>query len=90
MEVIEDDLESSNVIENIQLLSERFHLVARQMRDRHNERETLDIEDEYDVQDLFHSMLTIFFDDIRNEEWTPSYAGSCSRVDFLLKTRKKL
>ncbi len=85
-----DDQENneSNTIkplEKIQLLCERFHLVARQLRSRYSDRETLNIEDEYDVQDLFHSLLTIYFDDIRKEEWTPSYAGGCSRVDFLLK-----
>lgn len=32
-----------------------------------------------------HSLLKIHFDDIRPEEWAPSYAGSASRVDFLLK-----
>ncbi len=63
----------------------RFHLVARQLRSRHNNRETINIEDEYDVQDLFHALLTLEFDDIRPEEWTPSYAGSSSRTDFLLK-----
>jgi hypothetical protein len=36
------------------------------------------------VQDLFHSLLTISFDDIRKEEWAPSYAGGASRMDFLL------
>ena len=30
-------------------------------------------------------MLKIYFDDVRAEEYTPSYAGSASRVDFLLK-----
>jgi len=35
-----------------------------------------------------HSLLHIYFDDIRPEEWTPSYAGGCSRVDFLLKDEK--
>lgn len=30
----------------------------------------------------------MFFDDVRPEEWTPSYAGGCSRVDFLLKNEK--
>ena len=30
-------------------------------------------------------MLRLYFDDIRAEEWTPSYAGGASRVDFLLK-----
>lgn len=43
------------------------------------------VEDEYDTQDLLHSLLHLYFDDIRPEEWTPSYAGGCSRVDFLLK-----
>jgi hypothetical protein len=30
-------------------------------------------------------MLMPFFEDIRPEEWTPSYAARSSRVDFLLK-----
>lgn len=83
----ENSSESSSTTpkELIKLLCERFHLVSRQIRSRHNDRETLNIEDEYDVQDLFHALLTLYFDDIREEEWTPSYAGSCSRVDFLLK-----
>ncbi|MGF6355836.1 hypothetical protein ABIE27_003751 [Paenibacillus sp. 4624] len=63
----------------------RFHKVARQLRSRHSDRPTLEINDEYDVQDLFHSLLLLDFDDVRPEEWTPSYAGSSSRVDFLLK-----
>ena len=69
----------------IKQICTRFHLVARQLRKRHNGRPTLDISDEYDVQDLLHSLLCLFFDDIRPEEWTPSYAGQASRMDFLLK-----
>ena len=65
-------------------LAERFHAVVRQMRQRREQRPTLDVADEYDVQDLFHALLTIYFDDIRKEEWTPTYAGSASRMDFLL------
>ena len=67
---------------------ERFHLIARQIKQRHDGRETIDIKDEYDVQDLLHSLLRIYFDDIRKEEWNPSYAGSSSRSDFLLKNEK--
>jgi hypothetical protein len=63
----------------------RFHQLARQMRKRHNNRPTLEIEDEYDVQDFLHVLLKSYFDDIRLEEWTPSYAGSSSKMDFLLK-----
>ena len=72
----------------IQKLLDRFHLVARQIRTRHKSRATLDIGDEYDVQDLLHALLRLYFDDIRPEEWTPSFAGSSSRMDFLLKTEK--
>lgn len=37
------------------------------------------------MQNLLHALLKLVSDDIRPEEWTPSYAGSCSRMDFLLK-----
>lgn len=63
----------------------RFHLVARQLRSRHDGRPTLDVQDEYDAQDLMHALLCMHFDDIRPEEYTPSYAGKASRMDFLLK-----
>lgn len=69
----------------IEQVCSRFHLVARQLRTRYSDRETLIINDEYDTQDLLHALLHVYFDDIRSEEWTPSYAGGCSRVDFLLK-----
>lgn len=69
-------------------LLSRFHQVSRQLRVRHDKRETLNIEDEYDVQDLLHSLLKIFFEDIRTEEWTPQYAGGAARMDFLLKSEK--
>lgn len=78
-----DDRETSlSIIEN--LLS-RFHIVVRQLLERHDGRPTLDVADEYDVQDLLHSLLRLFFEDIRPEEWTPSYAGGAARMDFLIK-----
>ncbi len=75
----------SNTLENIKLICNKFHKVVRQMRSRYKSRSTLEINDEYDVQDLFHSLLTLYFDDIRREESNPSHAGSNSRSDFLLK-----
>jgi hypothetical protein len=63
----------------------RFHRVVRQLRLRREDRPTLDVSDEYDVQDLLHSLLQLHFDDIRTEEWTPTYAGGAARMDFLLK-----
>ncbi|GHA86465.1 hypothetical protein GCM10009069_07090 [Algimonas arctica] len=46
---------------------------------------SLKSENEYVVQDLLHALLMPWVSDIRPEEFTPSYAGSSSRVDFLLK-----
>ena len=67
-----------------QLLS-RFHAAAVQLRHRYADRETIDVKDEYDVQDLLHALLRTRFDDVRAEEVSPSYAGGGSRIDFLLK-----
>ena len=79
-EVIED-----NPLIKIKRICNRFHLVAKQIRARHNDRQTIDIKDEYDVQDLLHAILKLEFDDIRPEVWTPNYVGKSSRMDFLLK-----
>lgn len=72
----------------IETICNRFHLIARQMRARYNGRETLRVTDEYDVQDLLHALLRLNFEDIRPEEYTPSYAGGSSRMDFLLKAEQ--
>jgi hypothetical protein len=80
-------LEGDRVIE-ITTILERFHSVARRLRTRHQSRSTIQVEDEYDVQDLLHALLHLVSDDIREEEWTPSYAGKSSRVDFLLKKER--
>ena len=80
----EKESDKTDVIGTVTLLGEKFHNVVKQLRQRHDDRPTLDVADEYDVQDLFHAILTIYFDDIRPEEWTPSYAGGSSRMDFLL------
>ena len=69
----------------VRLICTRFSLVARQLERRHQSRETLRIQDEYDVQDLLHTLLRLHFDDVRPEEWTPSFAGAASRMDFFLK-----
>ena len=76
--------------DNIKILCDRFHLFARQLKTRHSNRSTIEIIDEYDVQDLFHALLTLYFDDIKDEEPTPSYAGGSSRVDFLLKQEQTI
>lgn len=81
-------LNSQTTVEKVEMLARRFHLVAHQLQHRHNHRPTLQISDEYDVQDLFHGLLQVYFDDIRPEDTTPSYAGGHTRVDFLLKAEQ--
>ena len=67
------------------LLCRRFHLFAEQLHVRHGGRPTVEIKDEYDVQDLMHALLKIHFEDVRAEEVTPSVGGKTGRMDFLLK-----
>jgi hypothetical protein len=75
----------SDVTAIVRLICQRFHSVAVQLAKRHAKRETLNIGDEYDVQDLLHALLRLHFDDVRAEESTPSFGGGAARMDFLLK-----
>lgn len=69
----------------LEMIFEHFHRFARQLEKRHDKRIPLVIKDEYDVQDLLNAVLKLHFDDVRPEEWVPSYAGGNKRMDFLLK-----
>lgn len=80
--------EKINLANIFDLIFNNFHKVVKSLRNRYDSRNTIDVDDEYDVQDLLFAILQIFFKDIRKEEWTPSYAGNSSRVDFLLKEEK--
>jgi hypothetical protein len=66
-------------------LCRRFPRYVRQLSERHGGRVALVIDDEYDVQDHLHALLRLHFDDVRGEEWTPSYGATRTRMDFLLK-----
>ncbi|EMV9318655.1 hypothetical protein AADU72_004230 [Vibrio vulnificus] len=75
---------TSKSLDGLNTILSRFHSVAMQLRKRYSARPTLDVNDEYDVQNLLHALLKLHFSDIRPEEWNPSYAGSSTRSDFLL------
>ena len=79
---------STSAIQKLEALLRRFHRVAHQLTQRQENRQTLIIKDEYDVQDLLHALLLILFDDVRPEDPAPNRAGKASRVDFLLKREK--
>lgn len=46
--------------------------------------ESMHFANEYDVQDLLHALLRPWVVDVRAEEYTPSYAGKSTRMDFYL------
>lgn len=74
-----------HALEIIRKVCTRFHTVARQLRQRGEYRATLEVEDEHDVRDVVQALLYLDFDDIRTEEWMPSYADGTSRMDLVLK-----
>ena len=73
--------EAADIIDHVLA---HFDAVAEQLLSRYDNRDTLKLEDEYDVQDLLHALLTMFFDDVASEEPNPSNGGASSRGDFLL------
>jgi len=54
------------------------------LSNRRKGAKSLSFRTEYDVQDLLHAMLRPWVADVRAEEFTPSYAGTSTRMDFLL------
>lgn len=68
----------------ISKMCNNFNKFDVNIKRRHGSRETISINDEYDVQDAMLAILKLFVDDIRPEDYVPSYAGGNSRVDFLL------
>lgn len=74
----------SDPAELVKVFCSRFHTVARQLRLRGEYRATLNVEDEFDAQDLLHALLRIQFDNIDTDEWTPSYSSGTPRTALLL------
>jgi hypothetical protein len=97
---VEDALESAHAsrwqvtrserdaLELVEHICRRFPRYVWQLSERHAGRSALVIDDEYDVQDHLHALLRLHFDDVREEEWAPSYGGSRTRMDFLLKRER--
>ena len=91
--------ETTDALTIVTNLCRRFHLFAKQLQVRRKDvpientgerrvRSTIEMKDEYDVQDAMHALLKLHFDDVRPEEHTPSRAGGQARMDFLLKKEK--
>ena len=82
--------ESKVALVRIRKTLSRFNLFVDQLKRTRKEKMKYVIEDEYDVQNLVHSLLRIDFGDVRKEDPSPIYAGSSSRIDLVLKEEKIL
>jgi|SRR6185369_4632726 len=72
----------------VDLLCSRFHAVVNQLHQPKRGNKSLprpSLKSEYDVQELLHALLWIFFTDVRREDPVPQRAGASSRTDFVLK-----
>ncbi|EPH6761937.1 transposase [Cronobacter dublinensis] len=78
--------------EKVEVLLERLvkglQRAMHPLTHRRKGSQPLSFDNEYDVQDLLHSLLRPWIQDIRPEEFTPSYAGSSTRMDFLLPAHR--
>jgi len=84
VEKIEKDNETKKIIQ----IMKWFNKFVQELRYRHNNRETIIINDEYDIQDLLRSLLKIFYNDVRHEDFAPSNAWWNSRIDLVLHDEK--
>jgi hypothetical protein len=80
--------ETLSALDKVDLLCSRFHAVVNQLHQpkRGNKSPSRSsLKSEYDVQELLHALLWIFFSDVRREDPVPQRAGASSRTDFVLK-----
>ena len=81
--VVESPLDQ-DPIDLIRKVCLRFHSVARRLRLRKDYRPTLEVDDDYDLQDLLCAVLKVEFDEVATEEWTPPYTGGAPRTTLLV------
>lgn len=75
-------------VHEVEDLLRRFPLFVKALSHRHADRPRIQLVDEYDVQDILGGLLAFDMEEVREEEWTPSYLGASSRMDFILPIRK--
>lgn len=74
----------ADISEVLEVLVKGLRRAMHPLTHRRRGAQALTFSTEYDVQDLLHALLRPWVGDIRPEEFTPSYAGSTTRMDFLL------
>lgn len=73
----------------IESIFNNFNNFTTQSSKRYDNRNSFFIiNDEYDVQDILHSIFKLFYKDVEKEFIIPKYAGSSTRIDFILNNRQ--
>jgi len=78
------ELKPSSIEELLRVLTKGLPRAMHPLIHRRKGSQSLSFQSEYDIQDLLHALLRPWISDVRAEEFTPSYAGSSTRMDFLL------
>jgi hypothetical protein len=80
------DVNSKN---RLLLILNKFHRVVMSLskEKRRENRDTIEINDEYDVQDLLFALLQIDFKSIQKESYGPKFAGKNPKIDFYIKIK---
>lgn len=79
-----DPTKPASIDELLIVLLKGLRRAMHPLTHRRKGAQALTFSSEYDVQDLVHALLRPWVADIRPEEFVPSYAGSNTRMDFLL------
>lgn len=85
---VSEGAKPSSIEELLKVIIRGLPRAMHPLTHRRKNSTNLSFTSEYDIQDLLHSQLRPWIADIRPEEFTPSYAGSNTRMDFLLPTHK--
>ena len=83
-DVAGESLKPTSIEELLRVLINGLPRAMHPLTHRRRGAQSLSFSSEYDIQDLLHALLRPWVSDIRPEEFTPSYAGSSTRMDFLL------
>ncbi len=83
-----DPAKPAEIEELLDILIKGLRRAVYPLTYRRKGAQAISFSNEYDVQDLLHALLRPWVADIRPEEFTPSYAGSSTRMDFLLPAHK--
>lgn len=87
-EDIEPSAHAKSALELVLILCRRFHTATQPLKERGQNRQSYEIEKEYDVQDLLEGLLRLHFANVERESGSPTHLGKAPEIDFILPEYK--